>query len=231
MSGSRCTVVCVGAHPDDVEIGMGGTIALLVDAGHRVVIVDLTDGEPTPFGSRERRLSEATEAARILGAERVTLDLRNRHLADTEEARVTLAAVLREVRPQVVFGPYPVDAHPDHVAAAHIVRSARFFAKLSKTSIPGEPFHPARVVHYLAMHERRVIEPTLIVDVTATFARKLDALRAYRTQFADNPANVTLLDEVEAVGRFWGVLGRTGAGEPFVTTEPLVARSLAILTG
>lgn len=229
MSGSRGTVVCVGAHPDDVEIGMGGTVAVLADAGYRVVIVDLTDGEPTPFGTRERRLAEAAAAARQLGAERVTLDLRNRYLADTDEARVALAAVLREVRPEVVFGPFPHDAHPDHVAASEIVRSARFFAKLSKTAIPGEPFYPARLVQYLAMHERRVVEPTFIVDVTAAIARKLEALRVYRSQFADNPANVALLDEVEAVARYWGVLGRTGAGEPFVTTEPLVVRSLEIL--
>ncbi len=111
-------LLVIGAHPDDVEIGMGGTIAACVYQGHRVTILDLTDGEPTPMGSTERRRAEGEAAARMLGVERrITLPLPNRYLADTVENRVAVAEVIREVRPEIVFLPYGVDAHPDHVAA------------------------------------------------------------------------------------------------------------------
>ena len=98
---------------------MGGTICLLLAQGHEVVLCDLTNGEPTPQGTPERRAVEAAEAARLLGVKRrITLTLPNRYLQDTIEARVPVAEVIREVRPDVLFAPYWVDAHPDHVAAA-----------------------------------------------------------------------------------------------------------------
>ncbi len=139
------TVLAIGAHPDDVEIGMGGTIAALVAAGHRVTILDLTNGEPTPMGSPERRRAESEEAARVLGvARRITLGLPNRYLEDTVENRTAVAEVIREVRPELLFIPYWVDAHPDHVAAERLSEAARFYAKLTKTEMRGEPFYPAR---------------------------------------------------------------------------------------
>jgi LmbE family N-acetylglucosaminyl deacetylase len=132
--------VCVGAHPDDVEIGMGGTIAKMTGAGLKVAIVDLTNGEPTPHGSVEQRALESAAAARVLGAQRRTLSQPNRYLMDTVEARIELATVLREFRPRLLFVPYPVDAHPDHVAAAQIALAARFYSKFTKTDMAHEPF-------------------------------------------------------------------------------------------
>lgn len=218
-------VVCVGAHPDDVEIGMGGTVALLAARGVDVLLVDLTDGEPTPHGTRERRAAEAAEAARILGCRRITLDLPNRYLFDTVEARTALAEVLRAERPSVMFAPYPEDAHPDHLAASRIAEAARFYAKLTKTDMGGEPHYPPRLYRYMAVHLRLVREPSFLTDVSATLEAKLEALRAYASQFSENAANGAVLDFVEQTARAWGATGRTNAAEPFFALEPPVVAS------
>jgi len=223
-------IVCVGAHPDDVEIGMGATVAGMTRRGLSVTIVDLTDGEPTPAGDRDTRLSEAAEAARILGVrERRTLDLPNRRLFDTPEARAALAEVFRELRPRVVFGPYPLDAHPDHIAASQIVQAGRFWAKLSKTEMAGEPHYPARLYRYMAVHLRLVREPSFVVDVSEDLGTKLEALRAYRSQFFANPANTGLVEMVEGTARMWGTAIGTAAGEPFFCDEPIGVRSIDAL--
>lgn len=223
-------VVCAGAHPDDVEIGMGGTVATLVAHGADVLIVDLTDGEPTPYGTVERRRAESAEAARILGCRRITLDLPNRYLFDTKEARIALAEVLRAEQPSVVFVPFPEDAHPDHIAAASIAEAARFYAKLTKTGMTGEPFYPPRLYRYMAVHLRLVREPSFLVDVTDGLSTKLEALRAYASQFGDNPTNAAVLDHVAATARSWGNIARTEAAEPFFGVEvPTVASPLDFL--
>ena len=209
-------VVCVGAHPDDVEIGMGATIAGLVRQGVSVAIVDLTDGEPTPAGTHETRVAEAEAAARVLGvSERRILTLPNRSLYDTQEARAALAEVFRELRPRVVFGPYPVDAHPDHIAAAAIVQAARFWSKLTNTEMTGEPHYPARLYRYMAVHLRLIRDPSFVVDVSEDLPVKLEALSMYRSQFFANPANTRIIDMMEGVARTWGGTIGTAAGEPF----------------
>jgi N-acetylglucosamine malate deacetylase 1 len=223
-------VVCVGAHPDDVEIGMGATVAGMVRQGLSVAIVDLTDGEPTPAGTHEARLAEAEAAARVLGvSERRTLTLPNRSLFDTEEARSALAEVFRELRPRVVFGPYPVDAHPDHIAASAIVQAARFWSKLTKTEMAGEPHYPERFYRYMAVHLRLVREPSFVVDVSEDLAAKLEALSMYRSQFFANPANARIIEMMEAVARMWGGTIGTAAGEPFFSDEPVGIRTLNTL--
>jgi bacillithiol biosynthesis deacetylase BshB1 len=218
--------VCVGAHPDDVEIGMGATVAKLVRSGKRVAIVDLTNGEPTPFGTPEKRAAESSRAARILGAERRTLAQNNRYLFDTVEARMELAEVLREFRPRMLFVPYADDAHPDHVAASSIAVAARFYAKFTKTEMSGEPFFPERVYRYMAVHQRIIAEPSFIVDVTDDLPTKLEALAAYESQFSANPNNGDIIDLMKQTATMWGALGRVGAGEPFFALEPVALRSL-----
>lgn len=215
-------VMCVGAHPDDVEIGMGATVAGLARRGRRVVLVDLTNGEPTPFGSPEVRARESAVAAELLGVERRTLGQPNRFLFDNAESRLELAEVIREFRPKTLFIPYPKDAHPDHVAASEIAIAARFYAKLTKTELRHEPFYPARVYHYMAVHARIVAEPAFIVDVSADHATKLRALRSYRSQFVDNPLNAEVIDTVAQWGSMWGSMGRVEYGEPFYAHEPVV---------
>jgi bacillithiol biosynthesis deacetylase BshB1 len=219
-------IVCVGAHPDDVEIGMGGTVAALARSGADVLIVDLTDGEPTPHGTHERRMAEATDAAQALGCRRITLELPNRSLFDTVEARTALAEVLRAERPRVLFVPYPEDAHPDHIAASRIAEAARFYAKFTRTEMSGEPHYAARVYRYMAVHVRIVREPSFLTDISDTLASKLDALKCYRSQFDDNAANRGVIGLVEQTARMWGAHGRVAAAEPFFALEPPVVASV-----
>ncbi len=222
-------VVCIGAHPDDVEIGMGATVARLTAEGTRVTIVDLTDGEPTPHGSHDVRMAEAAEAARVLGAERVTLTLPNRYLSDTVEARVALAEVLRDTRPHTIFIPFAEDAHPDHIAASQIARAARFYSKFTKTDMAGEPHYPARVYSYMAVHLRLVREPSFVLDVTGYVDLKLAALSSYASQFEVNESNREIIPAMESAAHMWGRTIGVGAGEPFFSAEPVGIRDFSAL--
>src|SRR5437588_6508257 len=130
----------IAPHPDDAELGVGATIPLLQAQGARVGVLDLTDGEPTPFGSPEIRRRETDAATAVLGlAWRGNLGLTNRRLEADLAARAKLAGVLRELRPRVLFAPYWDDSHPDHVAASALIDAARFRAKITKAELPGEP--------------------------------------------------------------------------------------------
>lgn len=223
-------VVCVGAHPDDVEIGMGATVVKMVRSGQSVAIIDLTDGEPTPYGSREIRATESARAAHILGvAHRRTLSGSNRYLMDTIEARTELAEVLRELRPHTMFVPFPEDAHPDHIAASSIAMAARFYAKFTKTEMAGEPHYPSRVYQYMAVHMRLVRAPSFVVEVAEELSVKLEALAAYESQFSANPSNSSVVPMVEQMARMWGTMIRSGAGEPFFSDEPVGLRGLGEL--
>jgi bacillithiol biosynthesis deacetylase BshB1 len=213
--------MCIGAHPDDVEIGMGATVAGMVRRGMKVVIVDLTNGEPTPFGTPEKRAAESAEAARILGAERRTLSQSNRYLFDSVEARTELAEVIREYRPRSLYVPYADDTHPDHIAASAIAVAARFYAKFTKTEMSGEPFFPERIYRYMAVHMRVIAEPSFIIDVYEDLPTKLAALQAYASQFAENPVNAGIVEMMRQQAAMWGALGRVEAGEPFFALEPL----------
>jgi bacillithiol biosynthesis deacetylase BshB1 len=210
---------------------MGGTIARLVADGHRVLLLDLTDGEPTPCGDRETRAREAAEAARILGAERRTLDLPNRTLVHSIEARHRVAAVIRGFRPEVMFVPYFEDAHPDHVAGTRIVEDARFDAKLTKTDLPGDPWHARWLFHYYATHLRIVPQPSFLVDTTGFAARKREAVLAYRSQFVVNERNRRVVEWLDAAGTYFGSRIGTETAEPFFAREPIGLAGLAGLAG
>ena len=218
--------MCIGAHPDDVEIGMGATIAGMVRRGRKVVMVDLTNGEPTPHGTPEKRAVESAAAARVLGAERRMLAQPNRYLMDTVAARTELAEIIREYRPRTLFVPYAQDTHPDHIAASAIAVAARFYAKFTKTEMAGEPFFPDRIYRYMAVHMRVIAEPSFIVDVTPDLPTKLEALAAYRSQFVDNVGNAGIIELMEQQAAMWGALGRVPLGEPFFALEPVALRSV-----
>jgi len=220
-------VICIGAHPDDVEIGMGATVAKMVAQGLDVVMVDLTDGEPTPRGTHDLRVAEAARSAETLGVKsRIMLPLINRELADTVDARTLLAEVIREHRPRVLFAPYPIDAHPDHIAASAIVEAARFYAKFVKTDMSGQPHFPARVYHYFAVHLRLLAKPSFIVDVTETLPLKAAALACYESQFGADTANASVLDWVVGQAGVWGALIGTPGGEPFFSREEIGIRDI-----
>lgn len=219
----------VAPHPDDAELGMGGTIAKMSSEGWRVGILDLTTGEPTPHGSESIRRAEtiaATEALSI--AWRGNAGLPNRKLQHTLEARELVASYFRVLRPRWIFAPYWQDAHPDHVAATDLIEAARFWAKLSKTEMPGERFHPERVYYYFCIHLRLAISPDWIVDISEHWKQKADSLRAYDSQFVQGRPSEppTFLDQLETEAAHWGRLINRRYGEPFATKEPLAMNSL-----
>lgn len=215
-------VLAIGPHPDDVEIAMGGTICLLLAQGHEVVMCDLTDGEPTPMGTPETRAAEASEAARLLGIQRrITLPLPNRFLQDTIDARIRIAEVIREVRPDVLCIPYWVDAHPDHIAACSLAEAARFTAKLTKTEMRGQPHYPGRVYHFFSTHYRLHVKPSFIVDVSDHIDTKLAAVKAYASQFNEARGTAILLDAIREANGYWGRLIHRRYGEPFVCREEI----------
>ncbi|HLL89041.1 MAG TPA: bacillithiol biosynthesis deacetylase BshB1 [Tepidisphaeraceae bacterium] len=213
------SILVIGPHPDDAELGMGGTILKLASQGHQVHLVDMTNGEPTPYGSVETRAKEAAAAAEVLGVGRTLLGLTNRQVQHTIEARHKLAAVIRRHRADWLFVPYPVDAHPDHVACTRIAEDARFDAKLTKTDIPGDPYHPKRIIYYFCTHLRLNFPATFCVDITPAYDRKLKAVRCYASQFVGNAGHVP-----EMVGQITAYFGNrigTAHAEPFTTTEML----------
>jgi bacillithiol biosynthesis deacetylase BshB1 len=219
-SGLR-TVLAIGPHPDDVEIGVGGTLLALAAAGHTVHVLDMTNGEPTPRGDPETRAAESARAAELLGlAGRTTLDLPNRYLTDSIEARTQVAEVIRSVRPDLLLVPYWVDAHPDHVETSHICDAARFQAKLTKTDMAGRPWYPARILYYLCSHLRIAFPASLIVDVSDHFETKLAALKAYPSQFERDGA-WPVVDLLHRYARYFGALIGAEYGEPLLSREPI----------
>ncbi|MEZ6048560.1 MAG: PIG-L family deacetylase [Planctomycetaceae bacterium] len=221
----RLDLIAVGAHPDDVEISCGGTLARLAQQGYRVGIVDLTDGEPTPGSpGPEVRLQEAQDAAKILGvAVRETLPLPNRRLFDDYEGRVALAKVFRRYRPKVVLGiagKTPM-ASPDHLQAANLIDAAVFYARLSKWDEEFDrlPVHTiSRQIWYpLGLKSLTIPEGNghFVVDITETLDLKLKSVRAYQTQFPPEKERVFQLVESKAV--HLGACAGFGAGELFVS--------------
>ncbi len=224
-------ILVIGPHPDDQELGMGGTIALLASQGHDVLLLDVTDGCPTPRGDRPTRLKEAADAAAALGVRRHLLDLPNRRVEHTVENRHKVAGVIRAHQAQVLFLPHPEDAHPDHLAVTRIAEDARFDAKLTKLDLPGDggkpPLYPRWVFYYYCSHLRRVPDPTFVMDISAFEERKMAAIAAYRSQFAENPVNMQVPEWISAGNRYFGSRIGTRAGEPFWCREPLGLSSLA----
>jgi len=219
-------ILVVGPHPDDQELGMGGTIARLAEQGHEVLLLDMTNGEPTPHGDPETRAREAAKAAEILGVRRRTLALPNRMVEHNLEARHMVAGVIREFQAEMLFVPYFHDAHPDHVATTRIVEDARFDAKLSKIDLPGEPIYPRWMIYYYCTHLRIVANPTFMFDISGYEERKREAIVAYESQFVTPEKNRKVVEWIAAAGAYFGSRIGTEAAEPFYTKEPLGLASL-----
>ncbi len=227
-------VIAVGAHPDDAEIACGGTLAALVQQGYRVGIIDLTDGEPTPNSpSPEVRRAEAVEAAAVLGVHRrVTLDLPNRRLFDSFEARVALAIEFRKYRPRVVigFGDKTPTASPDHWQAMQITDAAVFYSRLTKWDEHFEslPVHTIsrQLYFHLAFHAAtlNVATSQFTVDISHTLEKKLAAVRCYRTQFP--PEREYVFERIRGAAQIAGAATGFTAGETFASTRALGTHDL-----
>jgi len=221
-------VLAIAAHRDDVELTCGGTLMKLAQQGRRTGIVDLTQGEMGTRGSADTRAEEASHAASVLGVrQRENLALPDAAIVNSPDTRRALATVIRRLRPQVVIAPAPRGRHPDHRVAAQLVRDACFLAGLAKLEPEHPPHRPRKVIHAIAYREDHV-KPTFVVDISAEFEAKMQAIRCYASQFDGAvqagevyPTGEPLYDVIRHQAAHYGSLIRCRYGEPFFTSETM----------
>jgi bacillithiol biosynthesis deacetylase BshB1 len=237
----KLDVLAIGAHPDDVELGCGGTLALLARQGRKVGILHLTRGERGTRGTAEERLAEAEAAAEALGAVEITfLDCGDGGLRTGPAEEDALIEVLRRFRPDLVVSPTPHDRHPDHGRAHALVEAACFYSGL-KNRATGEAYRPAAVFSYM---QHDLFTPSFLVDVTSTWDAKLASLAAYRSQLHQpdrkeedtQPKTKVASPEfrfaVEGRARHFGLLISAAFAEPFWSRQPLAVHDpMSILPG
>ncbi|HTS37138.1 MAG TPA: bacillithiol biosynthesis deacetylase BshB1 [Candidatus Solibacter sp.] len=226
-------ILAIAAHRDDVEQTCGGTLLKAAQRGQRTGILDLTRGEMGTRGTADDREREADAAAKILKAAwRHALDIPDGRVENTWENRLKVAAAIRETRPRVIILPYWKGRHPDHYTASVLGYEACFLAGLSKldlrppTSDLGQtlpPHRPFKVVYATLYYD---IRPTFVVDISEQFDTKFESLMAYKSQFSDQdagknifPAHHEIRARMEAMARFYGMLGGVTYAEPFLQKE------------
>lgn len=190
-------ILVFGAHPDDVELSIGGIIARHADQGHELHICDLTAGEMGSNGTPAQRLEEGRRAAVILGAaERHNLGLPDGFLTPDKDSLLKTAALVRQVAPDIVLAPYWVDKHPDHEAASLIATRASHLAGLHKFPAAGSRHRPGRIFYYFLA---RAGQPSFLVNVDQWWEQKMAAIMAHASQFAprETGANPTYLNQQE----------------------------------
>lgn len=217
-------LLVIAPHPDDAEISVGGTIAKCRQQGMKVGVLELTNGEPTPYGSPETRREETDAATQVLDLSwRHQLELPNRKLENSLEARWEVAGVLRQTRPKILMVPYWEDAHPDHVSATQLAEAARFWMKLSRSDIPGEPCPPSRMLYYFSVHLRIHPSASFVFDISDVIEQKMDAVRCYKSQVLEGRSEEfpTVIDDVRDRARYWGWTIGTAFAEPFASREEI----------
>jgi bacillithiol biosynthesis deacetylase BshB1 len=222
MSTPKLDVLVVATHPDDAEISVGGTILVCRERGLKVGVVDLTSGEPTPHGNPELRRKETEAATSVLQLDyRSNLGLPNRSLQANLDARREVAGVFRTLRPKVILAPYWEDVHPDHIAASQLVDAARFWSRLTKSDLPGEPFWPSTMYYYWSIHLRIHPQPAFVVDISKHIDAKMQAIGSFASQFrlGRTPEFPTALDDIRDRARYWGWSIGAAYGEPLASRE------------
>lgn len=234
-------VLAIAAHRDDVEQTCGGTLLKMAQRGHRTGILDLTQGEMGTRGTPKDRAREAEEAARTLCISwRQALDIPDGRVENTWENRLKVARVIREQKPRVVVLPYWQGRHPDHYSASILGYEACFLAGLAKLevshtlstqqssfsqAIAGESaaHRPFKIIYATLYHD---VRPTFVVDITDQFEARFHSLMAYKSQFSDQeagheifPAQAEIRARIEAMARFYGMLGGVTYAEPFLQKE------------
>jgi bacillithiol biosynthesis deacetylase BshB1 len=256
MSRSSLDILAIAAHRDDVEQTCAGTLLKMAQRGQRTGILDLTQGEMGTRGSAEDRAREAADAATILGVSwRRALDIPDGRVENTWENRLKVAGVIRETRPRVVILPYWKGRHPDHYTASVLGYEACFLAGLAKLALnfqpsavnqtkssadsgsqkkePLAPHRPFKIIYATLYYD---VRPTFVVDISEQFEKKFASILAYKSQFSDQeagkdlfPAHDAIRARVDAMARYYGMLGGVTYAEPFLQKEiGLVEDLLAI---
>jgi len=235
----KLDVLAIGAHPDDVELGCGGTVALLAEQGKKVGILHLTRGESGTRGTPEEREKEARRAGRVLGAVAVDfLDCGDGALRTGKAEEDALIGVLRRYRPEILFAPTPSDRHPDHGRAHRLAADAAFYSGLTARG-EGEPYRPGVSFSYM---QHDPFDPDFIIDVSSTWEKKVASLREYGSQLhregvaRDEPTTKVSSPEFSraVVGRaqHFGMMIGAAYGEPFLSRLPLAVLDVfALLPG
>jgi N-acetylglucosamine malate deacetylase 1 len=215
-------VLAFSAHPDDAEIGCGGALALAAQRGLRVGVADLTDGERATRGTPARRATEKGAATRTLRLnERIALGLPDGELGRSREAVAVVVEVIRDTRPHTVLAPNGVDRHPDHEAAARLVRQGCFEAGVGS----GALHRPAHEFAYMA---HSPFDPSFVVDISEVWEQKKAAVECYRSQFSPDgggPATALsgggFLELLEVRARWFGAMIGARHGEPYLCRGPV----------
>ena len=233
----KLDVLAFGAHPDDVELSLSGTLAKLTQLGHRTGVVDMVQGELGTRGNSKIRAREARASAEVLGLKiRKNLALKDGYLHDTTEARLKVIEQVRKYRPRLVFTHYWDDPHPDHVSTSQIVTSACYLSGLKKIETGQQRFRPDRIVYFRLPH---YVHPSFLVDISIFFEKKMQAIRCFASQLYNPKSRAPqtylslpeFLPRLEALDRHYGSLINTGYAEAFYCKETLaVGDPVAFLT-
>ncbi|MGD0179471.1 MAG: bacillithiol biosynthesis deacetylase BshB1 [Terriglobales bacterium] len=241
-------ILAIAAHRDDVEQTCGGTLLKMAQRGRCTGILDLTQGEMGTRGTADSRAQEAAEAAKILRVSwREALDIPDGRVENTWENRLKVARVIREQRPRVVILPYWKGRHPDHYTASTLGYEACFLAGLAKLDVAQAssskeqndadknlpPHRPFKIIYATLYYD---VRPTFVVDITELFEARFQALMAYKSQFSDQeagkdlfPAQAEIRARIEAMARFYGLLGGVTYAEPFLQKEVGLVEDLTLI--
>jgi bacillithiol biosynthesis deacetylase BshB1 len=219
-------ILAIAAHPDDVEQTCGGTMIRMAEQGYRTGVLDLTAGDMGTRGTPALRIEESqAAAAHLLLSWRQNLKWPDARLENTITTRMTMAGVIRRIRPRTVILPYWTGRHPDHYRAAEIGYEACFLAGLKKLEEETEPYRPFKIL-YSSIYAN--VTPSFVVDITRQFERRMTALLSYRSQYGDSaegselfPSLAEVHERLASVARFYGNLIGAKYGEPFVVKEAM----------
>ncbi len=230
-------ILAIGAHPDDIELSCGGTVAKLVKDGHSVAVADITQGELGTRGSKEIRIAEAARAAKILGvATRRNLKIPDGGIELTKANTAKVITLIRELRPNVLIIPHSVERHPDHVHAHRLCKEAWYYSGLRKieTRLDGVNQKPHRPDNFFEFMQWYEFMPSFIVDISQTFETKMKAIKAHASQFynpkSKDPETLLsrpeFLQHIQTDCEYYGKKIGVKYGEPFFSWTPLGVKTI-----